>query len=307
MDFAGFKTALFYSGVDLPIPMMQKLFNSIDINGDGMIDFYEFSDVIAKSDDPTSLERTNDWAVTRAKFLSDNKSKRIKQSMIKRDAKTLLSAIQGRAAQANDMAAAFRRFLRVSGAKGSKLTKEQFQSVIDNSHDHSFGNTAIKDVFEQLDSNGDGFIDFNEFVEGVFSGKLKQNTPNSGRPKTWRRNSNPDSKSVAGSDLSGILSVKTTGSRRSNVQFSPIKGSTENLILGMRSLGKPKTKAKGGSILACLLADLPWVRERYDRFERAFLSRKLCVLHKNIPNLQLTSNTAAATSAETVELLSTPI
>lgn len=246
VDFAGFKTALFYSGVDLPIPMMHKLFNSIDVNGDGMIDFYEFSDHIAKADDPTSLQRTNDWAVTRAKFLSDNKSKRIKQTMIKRDAKQLLSAIQDRAAQANDMAAAFRRFLRVSGSKGSKVSKEQFQSVIDNAHDHTFGNTAIKDVFEQLDTNGDGYIDFNEFVEGVFSGKLKQ--PKSGRPKTRRPNSNPDSKTgrvSSRTDLSGILSVKTTGSRSSFAQFSPIKKSTDSLILGMRSLGKPQTKVKG--------------------------------------------------------------
>ena len=145
--------------------MMHKLFNSIDINGDGMIDFYEFSDVIAKSDDPTSLQRTNDWAVTRAKFLSDNKSKRIKQSMIKRGTKQLLSAIQDRAAQANDMAAAFRRFLRVSGSKGSKVSKEQFQSVIDNAHDHSFGDTAIKDVFQELDSNGDGAVTSAETVK----------------------------------------------------------------------------------------------------------------------------------------------
>lgn len=248
VDFAGFKTALFYSGVDLPVGVLQRLFQAIDANGDGVIDFYEFSHRIAQTDDPTSLQRSNDWAVIRAKFLSDNKAARIKHTMFKRGAKQLLSAIQDRAAQANDMSAAFRRFVRVSGAKGSKVSREQFQSVVDDSHDHSFGGKTVNDVFNQLDLNGDGFIDFNEFVEGVFSGKLDQN-PKSGRKKTRRPNSNPDSTrggASARTDLSGILSVgKPAGSRRGPV-YSPIKRSTNNLILGMRALAKPRKQLAGG-------------------------------------------------------------
>merc|ERR1719174_936756 len=246
VDFAGFKTALFYSGVDLPVGILQKVFGVIDANGDGVIDFYEFSKSIAQADDPTSLGRTNDWAVTRAKFLSDNKSKRIQKSMFKRGAKQLLFAIQDRAAQANDMSAAFRKFVRQSGAKGSKVSREQFQSVVDNSHDHSFGGRAVTDVFDQLDANGDGFIDFNEFVEGIFSGKLDQSNFASGR-RSGRPNST-DSRRSRGTNLSG-LSITGVGTGR-NPAYSPIKskgkGSTNDLILGMRTLTRPKTKSKGG-------------------------------------------------------------
>ena len=123
-------------------------------------------------------------------------------------------------------------------------------------------------MFQELDSNGDGYIDFNEFVEGVFSGKLKQNMSKSGRQKTRRPNSNPDSK-TGRTDLSGILSVKTTGSRRSMTQFSPIKKSTDSLILGMRSLGKPQPKVKVGSVLACLLICFG-LRGSCDRREKVF-------------------------------------
>ena len=174
-----------------------------------------------------------------------------------------------------------------------------------NTH-HSFGNTAIKDVFQELDSNGDGYIDFNEFVEGVFSGKLKQNMSKSGRQKTRRPNSNPDSK-TGRTDLSGILSVKTTGSRRSMTQFSPIKKSTDSLILGMRSLGKPQPKVKVGSVLACLLICFG-LRGSCDRREKVFWTRNnhACWI-KSISNLQLTLNAAAVTSAETVESPSTLI
>ena len=216
-----------------------------------MIDFYEFSKSIAQVDDPTTLGRTNDWAVTRAKFLSDNKSKRIQKSMIKRGAKQLLFAIQDRAAQANDMSAAFRKFVRQSGAKGSKVSREQFQSVVDNAHDHSFGGKAVTDVFDKLDANGDGFIDFNEFVEGIFSGKLDQSSFGSGR-RSGRPNSNPDSRRSRGTNLSG-LSITGVGTGR-NPAYSPIKskGSTNDLILGMRTLTRPKTKAKGGLVLALL-------------------------------------------------------
>ena len=87
------------------------------------------------------------------------------------DTRALLESIQARASKATNVLAAFKEFTRQSNSHNGRVTLEQFHAVCNQNGIRADANT-VTDLFKELDLDGDGTIDYKEFVYGVLEGKV---------------------------------------------------------------------------------------------------------------------------------------
>merc|ERR1712178_380432 len=106
-----------------------------------------------------------------------------------------------------------------------------FRKVIENT-EGPCNQKTIDDLFIQLDADRNGYIDFNEFVDGIFSGKL-------------------GGFSGSNQKMSSLLTVRpaTPGYKKlPDLQTSPVNNrNTDDIIRGVKKLhqGRIATKPKG--------------------------------------------------------------
>ena len=87
------------------------------------------------------------------------------------DTRALLESIQARATKATNVLAAFKEFTRLSNSRNGRVTLDQFRTVC-NQNGIRTDDQTVTDLFNQLDLDGDGTIDYKEFVYGVLEGKV---------------------------------------------------------------------------------------------------------------------------------------
>ena len=87
------------------------------------------------------------------------------------DTRALLESIQARASKATNVLAAFKDFTRQSNSHNGRVTREQFRTVC-NQNGIPTSEQTVDALFNQLDLDGDGAIDYKEFVYGVLEGKV---------------------------------------------------------------------------------------------------------------------------------------
>ena len=85
--------------------------------------------------------------------------------------RALLESIQARASKATNVLAAFKDFTRQSNSHNGRVTSEQFRTVC-NQNGIRTNEQIVDALFNQLDLDGDGTIDYKEFVYGVLEGKV---------------------------------------------------------------------------------------------------------------------------------------
>jgi len=144
---------------DSKIKHLRAIFSQLDKNGDGHISHQEMMDGISEIGDiPTDL-------VELVKGMDANNTGEIDYTEF------LSAAISGRETyQMEELWCAFRRF-DLDG--NGKISKEEMQKVLSNDEVTTFGLQIdeIAQIIEEADANGDGEIDFDEFVAMMMNKK----------------------------------------------------------------------------------------------------------------------------------------
>jgi len=136
---------------DRKTEMLRAIFMQIDANGDGTITLQELNDGLAKAGvgDAASLQHL-------AKKLDTDQSGTI-------DYTEFLAATLDKS-QASQEAACWAAFRVFDKNDDQKISVEEIKAVLQSRDMKQIGKSSIQDIMAEVDTNGDGEIDFDEFM-----------------------------------------------------------------------------------------------------------------------------------------------
>ena len=179
MNYLQFKTAMYRCGLFLPRKQAKKVFAKLDKDSSGYIDFQEFVASVFPTRKEKMVLNTKDQNYHRAMKRNEENSRALEQTLQKvKTPEDLRATLNVKFMQDNSMMKSFVRFSNLGQSR-----------VLSSLHDGSAGTrrgvsqagflAAIKSLniicdeatcnalYAQLDPNGDGVIDYNEFVKGI--------------------------------------------------------------------------------------------------------------------------------------------
>jgi len=173
VDFTGFKKALVHLGIQIGEKDARTVFDHVDKDKSGIVDYEEFQSAIYGGDGGPSLEST-DWTLRNAR----DKAKRVAQFTnscnLVRLPSQLYNLLRAMFVSVSSYRQdAFRKFMNTSGTSNSQITVDQMKRAIRLKGLKTAPGIAER-LFLHLDTDGSGGLSFNEFAKAFFDENLSQ-------------------------------------------------------------------------------------------------------------------------------------
>lgn len=150
VDFKGFKGALDHENIQLLATQVSNLFDYIDKDYSGEIDFQEFTNAI--------FGRSKDG-------VKENATTRTKQHMA--SVPHLRNGLRKYFLQDANALAAFQKFRKGKNTDNAEISFNEFKAGLKEFH-FEVEDRVARDLFNEIDPSGDGKIDFQEFAQAFF-------------------------------------------------------------------------------------------------------------------------------------------
>ncbi len=170
IDLDGFCNALEKLGAPVSEKQALQIFRVMDTNNSGTIDFEEF--VASLSSSANADITFHDWNVSMGKALAEKKSLWVAKSSFIKDAVKLRRSLHKYFASRAGMLKAFQSFRNNCGiGRNGEIDSESFVKALPNWNINCDTKCAFQ-LFNALDQNKNGKIEYNEFAEAFFSNKI---------------------------------------------------------------------------------------------------------------------------------------
>ena len=168
VDFAEFRRALRFMNLDISEAEAQVVFDAVDTDGSGSIDYSEFCDGFMDKTGGLSLDGNlgEEHATNQARRQREQAARAMTQletaDPVTAIRELLLSTVEG----PGDMLKAFKAFRSKTNANSNEITFEDFKTGLHNMH-INLSPDKVRLFFNTLDPDGSGAIDYDEFQAGI--------------------------------------------------------------------------------------------------------------------------------------------